>query len=328
MLKILYAAGYSRNSRIQLSRFLAAVEDKPYQIKIAAFKRFSPKINIDYTLDFMYNQYDLNAGIEGLFSSRNENIKIYFEIIKSLKPDLIISDMEYFTSYIAMVLNIKLWQCSSSIINFAFKNPLFKKTPNKYCSELYCSEYNKLKIKNLIINSDKIFVYSHLGDIITPPELVSGYEYVRPYSKIGMKNMMCKHHIVATMTDNKKIISYLKKYRDCVLFSNNNTGYRNIINKDLEDSEEYFCNLMNCDLFVTEGQESFLADAYYNEKHALVFPTPLDVEGIMSSGMSELNHLCSCNEVYNTDPEFLMNKKIKVNFNNIKYLHEKIDELI
>lgn len=327
MLKILYAAGYTRNSKIQLSRFLTAMADKPYIIKVAAFKRFSPKINIDYTLDFMSGQYNLNAGIDGLFSSRNENIKIYFEIIKSLAPDLVISDMEFFTSYVASVLKIKLWQCSPTLINFALNNSLFIRNPNKYCSELYCSPCNKPKIRNIILNSDKIFVYSHLGDIPKPPKLIKGYEYVRPYSQIGRKNQLCKHNIVGTMTDNKYIINYLKKYKDCVLFSDNNVPYKNIINKDLMgDSEEYFCNLMNCNLFVTEGQESFLADAYYNEKHALVLPAPLDVEGIMSSGLSELKGLCSCNMVYNTDPEFLMSKKIEVNFNKIKFLHEKIEQ--
>ena len=54
-IKILYAAGNTSNSKIQLSRFLKAIADKPYTIKVAAYKNSSPSIHIDWTLDYLLN---------------------------------------------------------------------------------------------------------------------------------------------------------------------------------------------------------------------------------------------------------------------------------
>ena len=55
MLKILYAAANNENAKIQLGRFIKAMEGKPYIVKVAAYKKSSPRINIDWTLDCLLN---------------------------------------------------------------------------------------------------------------------------------------------------------------------------------------------------------------------------------------------------------------------------------
>ena len=114
MFKILYAASNNINSKIQLARFMQAVKDEPYIIKIAAYKNSSPSIHIDWTLDYLVNIFD-----NGRINLNDDSFRTYLDQIKLYEPDLIISDLEYFTSYAANLLNITLWQCSSSIINFA-----------------------------------------------------------------------------------------------------------------------------------------------------------------------------------------------------------------
>ena len=114
MLKILYAAANNQNAKIQLSRFMEAIKGKPYIVKVAAYKKSSPEMNIDWTLDCLLNIFEPEH-----ISLDNDNFQTYYEQVKYFNPDLIISDLEYFTSYIANVLNITLWQCSSSIINFS-----------------------------------------------------------------------------------------------------------------------------------------------------------------------------------------------------------------
>src|SRR5271166_1958276 len=114
-MKILYAAQNNQNARIQLSRFLEAMQGSNHQIKVAAYKRSSPKnVSIDWTLDAL-----LNFCQPEVLSLNNDNLVIYFEQVKSYSPDLIISDLEYFTSFVANEMNVPLWQCSSSLINFA-----------------------------------------------------------------------------------------------------------------------------------------------------------------------------------------------------------------
>src|SRR5271155_1177897 len=109
-MKILYAAGDNTNACTQLSRFVQAMPN--HQIKVAAYQQSSPKgMNIDWTLNCLLNVFTGQI-------AENDNLKIYYDQIVYFAPDLIISDLEYFTSYLAGVGNIPLWQCSSSLINY------------------------------------------------------------------------------------------------------------------------------------------------------------------------------------------------------------------
>jgi hypothetical protein len=150
-IKILYAAGNTSNSKIQLSRFLKAIADKPYTIKVAAYKNSSPSIHIDWTLDYLLNIFDNNH-----INLNNDSFRIYLDQIKLYNPDLIISDLEYFTSYAANLLDITLWQCSSSIINFALDK---KQKYNMGIFKNYSYIFNKnphnfQRIINIIDNSN------------------------------------------------------------------------------------------------------------------------------------------------------------------------------
>ena len=113
MLKIVYAANNTLNSKIQLSRFLSAIKDKPYIVKVAAYKQSSPPVNIDWTLNCLHNIFDQDKTCLD-----NEYFTNYYNQIKYFSPDLIINDLEYFTSIIANSLDITLWQCSSSMLNY------------------------------------------------------------------------------------------------------------------------------------------------------------------------------------------------------------------
>ena len=188
-IKILYAASNSSNSRIILQRFLEHTSN--YNLKLSAFKKSSPKnISIDWTLDSLLNT---NESIN--FDS--ETFETYFRQVKSFKPDLIISDLEYYTSHVANLLNIPVWQCSSSIISNSFQS-IDKKNTLLHTHYEYILTNNKLNsvIHNIIANSSRNLVYSHLSDINNPPSLKPGFEWVRPYYTLGKVSQTCKHNIV------------------------------------------------------------------------------------------------------------------------------------
>src|SRR5574339_27283 len=194
MLKILYAASNHASAKIQLARFMKAMEGKPYIVKVAAYKKSSPKINIDWTLDCLLNIYKPDH-----ISLDNDNFSIYFEQVKYFAPDLIISDLEYFTSHIANVLNTTLWQCSSTMINHALNHEkkynlgLFK----HYSFLLNKNSLQTQRLVNIIDNSNYNFVYSHLGDTGNPPPLKSNFEWIRPYHSVGKEAIPCRHNVIA-----------------------------------------------------------------------------------------------------------------------------------
>lgn len=321
-IKILYACGKSNNSKLQLYRFLQATKHKPYIIKIAAYKNYSTNVNIDWTLDCLLNIYNPVQ----LFVD-NDNFRMYIEQIKSFNPDLIISDLEYFTTYAGLNLNIPVWQCSSSIINFAFtKKQKYNLSLFKQYSWIFNKNPNTFqKITNIVENSSKKFVYSHLGDTDNPPELNTNYEYIRPYHTIGKQSAVCKHNIVAaSFLANKNIINAIKNYQDNVMFSEFiDENYENIQLKNLYQDDEYFCNLANSNFFVCEGQATFLADSFYNNKKPFVLPNFQDPECLLNSTISEhfqlsdnlnnLNKKNSCEQI-----SYSLNK-------DISFLHDKID---
>ncbi len=327
MLKILYAAGNNLNAKIQLSRFLTAIKGKPYIVKVAAYKKSSPNINVDWTLDCLLNMFKPEQ-----LSFTNDNFQIYFDQVKYFAPDLVISDLEYFTSYIAQELDITTWQCSSSLLNFAVENQekynlgLFKRY------SFLMGKNNSLRTQqqiNIIDNSNCNFVYSHLADIEQPPKLKSSFEWIRPYHTVGKDSVPCQHNIVAgTLQNNKRVFSLLKNYPDSVAFTEfQYENYPNLFLKNIENQEEYFCNLRNCNLFLCEGQTSFLADAYYNNKYSAVLLNTEDLECVMNSLFSERAGLASTIYQIDEDLSKFMHRSVDSRHNDVQFLHERIEEL-
>lgn len=328
MFKILYAAQNNTNSGIQLSRFMQAMEGKPVQIKVAAYKKSSPKnLHIDWTLDCLLNIFKPDH-----ISTENGNFQTYFDQVKYYKPDLIISDLEYFTSYIANRLDIILWQCSSSLLNFAVQN-IYNLGLFKNYSYLL-GKNNAIRTGrfiNIIDNSNCNFVYSHFGDTVNPPALKENYQWIRPYHSVGKNAIPCQHNVVAGLLgNNKKILALLKKQSDSVVFTDSYyEKYTGLWVKDIGNQEEYFCNIKNSKLFVCEGQTSFLADAFYNGKYCVVLTNFKDVECVTNDVFSE--HLKLSSTVYDSqlDLTLYLNREVAVQKDEkIRFLHEKIMELL
>jgi uncharacterized protein (TIGR00661 family) len=326
-MKILYAASNNYGSKIQLSRFLTAMIGTEHQIRIAAYKRSSPKnVNIDWTLDAMLNIYRPE-----LLSLDNDNLSIYFEQIKSYAPDLIISDLEYFTSIVANELNLKIWQCSSSMINFALTKRekyglgLFK----NYAHVVGRDPVHTQRTVNLIDNSNRNLVYSHYGDTENPPNIQSNFEWVRPYHQEAKLYVPCQHFLTAGLFNNdKRLLDLLKKYPDCAVFMDHcQEQHRNLLVKDIENDSEYYCNLKNSNFFVCQGQISFLADAFYNGKHSLIYPDYSDAEVITNSLISQK---LGTGIIMSYSTDILSQAPVEVQptkSSTVKYLHEYIKEL-
>ena len=325
-MKILYAASNNQNAKVQLSRFLRAMERSQHQVKVAAYKKSSPKnVNIDWTLDALLNIYRPD-----LLSLQGDNLNIYLEQVKDYAPDLVISDLEYFTSSVAKELDINMWQCSSSLINYALvRNEKYNLGLFKYHAHaLNRDTIHSQRMVNILDNSSRNLVYSHYGDMAEPSSLLDGFQWVRPYHQIAKDYVPCQHHITAAFsTLDKRAIAFLKKYPDSVAFVDDpQERYQNVQVKDIRIVDEYYCNLKNSALYICQGQTSFLADAFYNGKYALIFPDYEDAESITNS---QLAQKIGIGRIL-TFADELPNSSIEVEpacSGSIKYLHEHIEEL-
>jgi uncharacterized protein (TIGR00661 family) len=326
-MKILYAASNNQNAKIQLSRFLDEVGTS-HQIKIAAYKKSSPKdVHIDWTLDALLNIYRPD-----LLTLHNDNLNIYYEQVKSFEPDVVISDLEYFTSYIANDLNITMVQCSSSLINYALSRGekynlgLFKFHAHSLNRDAVLTQ----KMVNIIDNSNCNFVYSHYGDVEQPPKLREGFEWVRPYHQVAKDYIPCQHFITAGLSgSNKRVLDVLKRYPDSVVFMEDcHEQHANLLVKDIRIADEYYCNLRNSAVFVCQGQASFLADAFYNGKFSVIYPDYEDVESITHSHLADKAETGRVTTYEEDLADLVADHNIQPNYSeSVKYLHERIEEL-
>ncbi len=292
-MKILYAAGNYLSSKFQLQRFLKNFNN--HEIKIAAYKKSTPlNTCIDWSLDCL-----IDAESNKIELYDNENYAIYANMIKTFNPDLIISDLEIFTSIAAIESNIKIIQCSSNLLSFGLKNFDFGiSTEYKYLFEDY--DLNHL-IQNIIQNSNENYIYSHFGDLDYPPHLKENFNWISPYHAKGKISALCEHEAVGiTPSFDLGIINQIYAYEDNVLF----TDYLNVKNKkNLNNEEEYFCNLKNSKKLYIESNSTFLADAFYNQINPIFSINYLEKDSVLNGqatkyfklGTNILDPITSCN---------------------------------
>jgi hypothetical protein len=175
--RILYAAGNRVGSREQLKRVISSIDGNSHELRISAYSKSMGSLDIDYNLDCLLNFTNQDGNI-----TFNNNYLFYFNELKRYSPDLIISDLEAYTSIIGLEMSKEVWQVSPVLL-YTGTNQGTKYSNNirKNHATVINRIFTKKPYINFIINnSDKRFVYSHLCDIEKSPELLSNYEWIRP----------------------------------------------------------------------------------------------------------------------------------------------------
>lgn len=148
-----------------------------YSIKLSAYSKSIKDLNVNWTLDALLDFSGKSSNI----SFKNSNFALYMREIKRFAPDLIISDLEPYTSYAALELGIPVWQVSPLLLYYGINH---KTNLYKYHSGVFTKDVDtKQYIKHIISNADKRLILSHLGDIPASPPLKETYEWVRPNYK-------------------------------------------------------------------------------------------------------------------------------------------------
>lgn len=316
--KILYAASERNGAKLQLCRFLENFHFDNCIIKLSGYKKMGTYL--DWTLDALHDLADVEIN-----SINNDNFEIYYEQIKYFSPNLIISDLEPYTSYIGYLLNVPVWQVSPLILNDAqYYGREIDITASRHVM------FNKIKdnklLQNIIFNADKKLVYSHFCDVENAPVLRDNYEWVRPYHYIGNKSEPCEHNIIAIIHNNvDKIIKSLKKQNDVVIFVDKDDINLNN-SKNIFDYREYICNLTNSSCCINQGLTDILADAFYNKKYSIIMPDMFDTETILNSIYSShygLARISYDQQIVNEIKYFDI-----IYDDNVKFLHEKVFEVI
>lgn len=304
-MKILYAAGTRKHACVQMERIIKHLSPT-FEIKIAAF--LGPLISFaNWNLNALRNFLDPDT-----IPFKGENYEIYADQVKSFAPDLILSDLESYTSVIGIDLGIPVWQINPVLtyygLSISDKIKLKIKNYNKIFTQISGSlpeEENRI-LSHIIKKSERKLAYSHFGDLGF--KLISGYDWIRPFHVLGKESKMCQHEAVSICPyEDKNLIKICNKFKDPVIFG---------FNKDINNQIEYACNLKNAERFYTNGISDYCADAYYNGKYNFIVSN-------LGQDESSLNMIMSTKTKIGIpiDTEIKETKTVIPNFNqNIKDL--------
>lgn len=299
-MRILYAANNSFTSYFQLKRFLTSIKNKNIEVKIAAYQKSMGDLNIDYTLDALLNFSNPDENI-----SFNGNYIYYSNEIKRFSPDLIISDLEIYTSIIASELQIKIWQVSPVLLYAALdKKTKYSIGIHKIYSYLLDKNFRKKSFTNFIINAaDKRFIVSHLCDTNIDVNIDNRFDFIRP-DFILADNTTDKNNDLI-VSNNKYIIN---KYQQGILFTKQNyEQYSKLVVKDIYNEQEYKQALNKCVNYICDSGAIHAADAFYNDMPCIYFASQNEIEPILISNINK----------------YYGKQSIRIN-NRIKFLSEHI----
>lgn len=301
-LKIVYGAGNRNGAAWQLQEFMAHMQNAT--IRVATFLASSYGDFIDWNLEACRTQ---------------DNYCRMLREIEEFNPDVIISDGEWNTINIANTLEIPLWNCSSLHLIDGVRWVRDQLGHNT-------SIEPTRRFLRAAPGGEKYFVYSPLCDIVNPPTLRDGFEWVRPYhtkvERNPFKNKTALIRYQARSEGLNQLLDILK------------------IKLIKDKNEEWKQALIESDWIVTTGDTNTVSDAFYNGINICVSPTVGDAEAAMNALMCrnykigvdvaqiELMDKYSLDEMEKTFAEFkeLSSWPLQIN-PNVKYLHERLEEL-
>lgn len=325
--KILYSAGDHKGSFFQMKRILENIDHNKYDVKVCAYDRRTKDHQLLVSSDSLLDFRSFKPYTECPKTFIYEQAK---NIIKQFNPDLIISDYDFFISSIANELNIKYWIVSPLLLYLALdlvtKKKLFQ--AKEFANLFNFRGQEWAKRNNIIENSERNIIYSIFSDF---PNFKlprnNEYTYVRPYyiKANEIKSSNDFNFLYHCLDTKKSILNNLKDFNTNIFTSNVNEIYNNVTIHDYRNIDKYKNILGSINFFISEGETSLLADAFYNNKFSIINKDTTDLESFINSVLFE--HF-DIGLSYTHDNNFdLSIKKFKGLQNScINYLHNEIEE--
>ncbi len=271
---------------------------------------------------FAYNMKDVPSDLKN-------NMNMMYKLAKKFKPDIIVSDFEFYANLLSHLLRIPL----ISIDNMHVLTEAKYSSPNKYIKDRIFSE---AVVHAFIQKADRTLIYSYFY-----PELKNeDTKYVNPIIRdeiINLKSTVGNHILVYQTSDsNSQLIELLKNNPDkkFIIYGfhvdkkEDNLLFRKFNEKQLyEDFRSANC-------VITNGGFSFITEALQLEKPILSIPVNKQFEQILNAIYLDRLGYGEHHDIITQDilDEFLKNtdryrENIRSNFNKLKNNDETLNEL-
>lgn len=347
LMKILYSINKGFDSYLQLYRFLQYVPNS-IEVRVAGYHSSLNDISADYTIDALFDFYGkIRTGT--IFSRICQR---FIDEIATYQPDLIINDLDFFTSYAAVELDIPYWLVSPFLFYFAASKALKDRLAvGQQYRYILSRQKNFHRYAFQMENAERRLITSYLGDVAMGPEPSLGFEWVRPYyvdtSQIGA----LQNSKFDGQTEPKSHPGFLGMFsrldkplvRQIQLLGgeleypriyspNSFETFKGLEHRDIHDLS-YAEDLRRSYLCFNSGETSFVSDAFYSGKFSLAFPNLESAEAVVNShaieyfGIGEKLRTRMSYEQINTLASRYSPFTIRWN-NEVKQLHEYLEELL
>lgn len=272
---------------------------------------------------FAYNMKDVPSDLKN-------NMNMMYKLARKFKPDIIVSDFEFYANLLSHLLRIPL----ISIDNMHVLTEAKYSSPNRYIKDRIFSE---AVVHAFIQRADRTLIYSYFY-----PELkdTTTTKYVDPIIRdeiIQLKSSVGEHILVYQTSDsNSKLIELLKNNPDrkfIIYGFHTDKREDNLLFRKFSEKQLYE-DFKNAQCVITNGGFSFITEALQLEKPVLSIPVNKQFEQILNAiyldrlGYGEHHD----NITQNILDNFIANtptyrKNIRDNFHKLQNNNQTLEEL-
>lgn len=306
--------------------------DRAYQYMKKRFdnvKRFNG-IRLVYNDNSVSDYYTLKDFTKRLFKDTAKNVAIVYKTIKKFKPDIVITDFEHTTAYVANIMNLPL----ICICNVHSVTKMRYTVPKKYLKD-----YRKAKLVINIIYPKAdyhlitTFFYQKTKSrncMLFPPILRKEIQKINPQRKDYVL-------VYQTSKTNHKLINVLKHIdKDFIIYGfDRDYKDKNLTFKRFNE-KEFLDDLGNCSACIANGGFSLVSEAVSLHKPLLSVPITGQFEQIINAlhvkrlGYGEMHDAVDKKKIehfLNNSDKYYSNLKHFKKEDNSRIL-KKIDDII
>jgi uncharacterized protein (TIGR00661 family) len=314
--------GHAMRSAVILEKLI-----KKYDILIfasdRAYQYLSQKFDNVHEIHGFNTVYENNAvnnrktfvkAMKTLPRDLNSNLKLLYKIARDFKPQIIVSDFEFYASLLSNLLRIPL----ISIDNMHVITRCNIEYPDKYRAE-------KLKaegvVRSFIVRPERYIIISYFCPEIKNPEKTIIYPPVLRKEIMGLKREYGDHILVyQTSKSNEKLLKTLKNCGEKFVIYGFDLDKKdgNLEFKPFNESE-FFEDIQNSRAVITNGGFTLISEALYLKKPVLSIPVKGQFEQILNAIYLEKLGYGEFHEEINND-------NLKKFLNNLSKYQENLED--
>jgi uncharacterized protein (TIGR00661 family) len=289
--RIIYAAcGEGMGHAIRTSVVLEHLKQENDIIVFAsgrAFEYLSGKFEDVYKIYGFNTVYENNAvndkktfikAMKNLPRDVRDNIKLLYSIANEFKPDIIISDFEFYSNILSKIIRVPM----ISIDNMHVITQCQINVPRKYSRD-------KLKaegvVRSFIMRPQKYLITSYFYPDIKNNDKVSMFPPILREEILNLKPVKGEHVLVyQTSTSNSELIQTLKDIdENFIVYGfdsekvDKNLKYRKF------NEDQFFSDLESCKAVLANGGFTLISESIYLKKPVLSIPVKGQFEQILNA---------------------------------------------